>query len=116
KKIPNLPKEAIEPAVATGLEALGRGQDLNKLQMFVEMMIQLAGIQDEDLNMADMKLRVANSLGIDSEGLLLTEEQKQAKMQQMAEQQAMQQGGASMGAAAGQMGAEMGAQAMQEQM
>ncbi|MGL5643173.1 MAG: portal protein [Metamycoplasmataceae bacterium] len=116
KKIPNLPKEAIEPAVATGLEALGRGHDLDKLKMFLDMIVSLAKVQDEDLNMADLKLRVANSLGIDSEGLLLTEEQKQQKMAVAAQQQAMMQGGGAMGAAAGQMGAEMGAQAMQEQM
>lgn len=110
KKIPNLPKEAIEPAVATGLEALGRGQDLDKLQLFLDMIVKLSAVRDEDLNMQDLKLRVANSLGIDSEGLLLTQEQKDAKMQQQAEQQAMMQGGAAMGGAAGQMGAEAMAQ------
>lgn len=115
KKIPNLPKEAIEPAVATGLEALGRGQDLDKLKLFLEMLVSLSGVQDEDLNMADLKLRVANSLGIDSEGLLLTEEQKQQKMAQAAQQQAMMQGGSAAGAAAGQMGAQaMGEAAMQQ--
>lgn len=110
KKIPNLPKEAIEPAVATGLEALGRGQDLDKLKLFLDMIVSLSAVQDEDLNMADLKLRVANSLGIDSEGLLLTQEQKEQKMAEAAQQQAMMQGGASMGAAGGQMGAEMMAQ------
>lgn len=110
KKIPNLPKEAIEPAVATGLEALGRGQDLDKLKLFLDMIAQMSQVQDEDLNMQDLKLRVANSLGIDSEGLLLTQEQKDAKMQQQAEQQALLQGGAAMGGAAGQMGAEAIAQ------
>lgn len=116
KKIPNLPKEAIEPAVATGLEALGRGHDLDKLRMFVDYMVSLANVQDEDLNMADLKLRVANSLGIDSEGLLLTQEQKDAKMAQQAQQQAMMQGGGAAGAAAGQMGAEAMAQQAQAAM
>lgn len=110
-KIPNLPKEAVEPAVATGLEALGRGHDLDKLKMFLDYMVQLAGVQDEDINMQDVKMRVANSLGIDTQGLLLTDEQKQAKMAQAAEMAAMQQGG---GAAGAQMGAGMG-QGMAEQ-
>lgn len=112
KKIPNLPKEAIEPAVATGLEALGRGHDLDKLKLFMDYMVQLAGMQDEDLNMQDVKLRVANALGIDTQGLLLTEEEKQQRMAMMAQQQAMQQGAGAIGAQAGaQAGDAMGQQA-----
>ena len=33
-KMPKLPKETVKPTVVTGLEALGRGQDLNKLATF----------------------------------------------------------------------------------
>ncbi len=108
KKIPNLPKEAVEPAVATGLEALGRGHDLDKLKMFLDYMVALAGVQDEDINMQDVKMRVANSLGIDTQGLLLTDEQKKQRMAMAAEAAAMQQGGAQAG---GALGAQAGAQA-----
>lgn len=113
-KIPNLPKEAVSPTIATGLEALGRGHDLEKLRMFLDYTIQLAGLQDPDLNLRDIKMRVANSLGIDTAGLILTKEEQQALMAQQAEQQAMLNGGATAGAAAGQMMAEAGGAAAQE--
>ncbi|MGL4251911.1 MAG: portal protein, partial [Aeromonas sp.] len=114
-KVPNLPKEAVEPAVATGLEALGRGHDLKKLEMFLNFITSVAQIQDPDLNMPDLKLRVANSLGIDTTGLLLTDEQKQQKQAELAAQQGMQAGGQSFGAAAGQMGAQAAMQMAQQQ-
>lgn len=114
-KIPSLPPEAVEPAVATGLEALGRGHDLEKLRVFLELIAPLAALeQDPDLNVADLKMRIANSVGIDTQGLLLTEEQKQQKVAQQAQQQAMMSGGQSAGAMAGQMGTEMAAQQMQQ--
>lgn len=117
-KIPNLPKEAVEPAVATGLEALGRGHDLDKLNMFVNGIATLSAIQDEDLNMRDIKMRYANSLGMDTAGMILTPEEKQQKMAEMAQQQAMMQGGAAaggvMGQAGGQAMAEQAAQMMQQ--
>lgn len=114
-KIPNLPKEAVEPAVATGLEALGRGHDLDKLRMFVDYMVSLAGLQDPDLNMRDIKMRVANSLGIDTAGLILSQEEKQQLMAQQATAQGMDAAGQAAGAAGGQMAAQMAQQMAQQQ-
>lgn len=114
-KIPNLPKEAVEPTVATGLEALGRGHDLEKLRMFVEYMVSLAGLQDPDLNMRDIKMRVANSLGIDTTGLILSVEEQQQLMAQQAQQQGMMAAGSAAGNAAGAMGGQMAAQMMVQQ-
>ncbi len=114
-KIPNLPKEAVEPAISTGLEALGRGHDLNKLKMFLDYMIQLAGLQDPDINMADVKMRVANSLGIDTTGLLMTEEDKQKRLTEQANQQGTMAAAQAGGGVAGQMGAQAMAQQAQQQ-
>lgn len=97
QKIPDLPKEALEPAVATGLEALGRGHDLDKLQQFLSMVAPLAGLQDADLNMSNIKIRIANSLGIDTAGMLKTDEEKQQELAQ----QSMQQGSMAAAASAG---------------
>ena len=107
KKIPDLPKEALSPSIQTGVDALGRGQDLDKLNQFVQAMAAVSQLQsDPDLNMATLKLRVCNALGIDTDGLLMTEEDKQqAQMQQMMQQgmeQAATTGGAGMGALATQ--------------
>lgn len=101
-KIPDLPKEALTPNISAGLEALGRGQDLDKLNQFVTAMGAVAGLaQDQDVNMGTLKLRICNALGIDTDGLLLTEEEKQqVQMQQMA-QMGMQNAAASAGAGMG---------------
>ncbi|QGF19814.1 head-tail connector protein [Pectobacterium phage MA1A] len=105
QQIPELPKEAVEPTISTGLEALGRGQDMAKLQEFIQACGALANLaQDQDINTANIKLRLANAIGIDTVGLLLTQEEKQAKQAQTA-------GQVGLNAAAESAGAGMGAQA-----
>lgn len=103
-KIPDLPKEALEPAVATGLEALGRGHDLDKLQQFLTIILPLTGVQDPDINMTNVKMRIANSLGIDTAGMLKTQEEKDQELAQQAAQQgrmaAAQSAGTNIGMAA----------------
>lgn len=74
--IPDLPREAVEPTVSTGLEALGRGHDFDKLNRFLEAIIPLAQMQDPDLNTMNMKMRFANALGLDTAGLLKTEQER----------------------------------------
>ena len=104
-QIPELPTEAIEPTVVTGMEALGRGQDLDKLDRMLAAWAALAPLaQDPDVNTATLKLRIANALGVDTTGILLSEEEKQAKLAQ----DMVQQGGM---AAAGTAGANAGAMA-----
>lgn len=115
-KIPDLPQEAIEPAVSTGLEALGRGQDLEKLNMVIGAWAQLAPLaQDPDLNMRNIKQRIASAAGIDVTGILMTLEEKQQQEAQMMQQQAMMSGAQSLGGAAGQMAMQDPAM-MQDQM
>lgn len=83
QQIPELPQEAVEPTISTGLEAIGRGQDMNKLEQFIQAITALAPLaQDPDLNMATIKLRIANSIGIDTTGLLLSADEKQQAMTQ----------------------------------
>ncbi|NBK20415.1 MAG: phage tail protein [Spirochaetia bacterium] len=102
KKIPQLPKEAVEPTVSTGLAALGRGQDLQKLQQCIAAWGQLAPMgQDPDINMAVLKLRIANALGVDTAGLLLTDEQRQALMTRQGMQTMSENAAAAAGAGAG---------------
>jgi hypothetical protein len=74
--IPDLPREAIEPTVSTGMEALGRGQDLDKLTRFINAIMPISQMQDPDINTANLKIRIANALGLDTAGLLLTEQDK----------------------------------------
>ena len=91
KKIPKLPGDALKPLIVTGVEALGRGEDLNKLGMFLQSLAPLGEQAMAELNISDYITRLAGSLGIDTEGLIKSEEQKQVEQQAaMQQQQAMQ--------------------------
>tara|TARA_Y100001963_G_scaffold103614_1_gene142631 strand:- start:3553 stop:4095 length:543 start_codon:yes stop_codon:yes gene_type:complete len=95
-KIPALPDEGLKPLIVTGVEALGRGEDLNKLGLFLQQLAPLGPQVLQEINVPDYIDRLAGSLGIDTEGLIKSEEQKQAEMElaqaqqaQMAQQQMM---------------------------
>lgn len=104
QQIPELPKEAVEPTISTGLDAIGRGQDLDKLERCITAWAQLAPMaQDPDINIAVIKLRIANAIGIDTSGILLTAEQKQAIMAQNATETASQNMAATGGAGVGNL-------------
>lgn len=102
--IPDLPREAIEPTVSTGMEALGRGQDLDKINRFIAAIGPLGQMQDPDLNTSNLKMRIANALGLDTAGLLKTEQDR--AMEQA--KQMVAEGGS---AIAQGVGAGVGAQA-----
>ena len=94
KKLPKFPDESLKPMIVTGVEALGRGQDLNELAGFLQHLSPLGPeVVQRELNVGEYIDRLAASLGIDSQGLLKTEEQKQQEQQAMQQQQeqAMQQ-------------------------
>lgn len=99
-KMPKMPKDSVKPTVVTGIEALGRGQDLNKLATFLQYLQPLgAEVIASEMNLNDYIDRLAASLGIDTSGLIKSAEQKaqeQAMQQQMMQQQMEQQ--AAMGA------------------
>ncbi len=84
-RLPSLPKE-VQPLVTTGLQALGRGQDFNKLTLLLQTSNNTLGPETtaKYLNPSDGLRRLATSLSVDPKGLVRTEEEVQA-----AEQQAM---------------------------
>ncbi len=92
KKIPKLPKGTVTPVIVTGVEALGRGNDLNKLRTYIQDLVQLAQANPETLqriDFGDLVARLATGHGIDTVGLIKTEQQLQSEMQ--AQQEAQQQ-------------------------
>jgi hypothetical protein len=94
KEIPPLPKNSVEPTIITGIEALGRGNDLQKLREFVAEIGNLAQINPQvvqSLNPSDLIKRIATSLGIEMEGLIKTEEELAAEQEAMQQQQQQQQ-------------------------
>ena len=94
-KMPKMPKDTVKPTVVTGIEALGRGQDLNKLATFLQYLQPLgAEVIASEMNLGDYIDRLAASLGIDTSGLIKSAEQKaqeQAAQQEMMQQQMLEQ-------------------------
>ncbi len=96
-EIPSLPKNSVKPTIITGVEALGRGNDLQKLREFVAEIANLAQVNPaivQSLNTQDLIKRIATGLGIDTEGLVKSEEElaqeQAAQEEQMQNQQMMQ--------------------------
>lgn len=85
--VPELPDKAIEPQITTGLEALGRGHDLNKLTVFLEYISKMPDAMGR-LKMGSFLSLVGTSLGLDLAGIIKTDEEI-AMEQQQAQQMAM---------------------------
>lgn len=85
--IPELPKGVVEPTITTGIEALGRGHDFNKYMTFMKV---LGGMPDafQYMNLGNWITALATSLGIDTNGLVKTQEQIEQEQQQAMENQA----------------------------
>ena len=96
-EIPTLPEKSVRPTIITGIEALGRGNDLQKLREFVAEIGNLAQINPQvvqALNPDDLIKRIATGLGIETEGLIKSPEQlaqeQEAQEEQMQNEQMMQ--------------------------
>jgi hypothetical protein len=89
-RLPKLPDEVLTPAITTGVEALGRGQDLNKYVQFMQLLANSPEAM-QYLNVGDLVTRIGTSLLIDMTGLVKSEDQimqeRQAQMQQVQNQQ-----------------------------
>ena len=92
-QLPELPAKYIKPAIVAGMDALGRGTDLAKLDTFVGGIGQVLGPQmiERYVNLSEYLRRRATALAVDTVGLVKTEEQiaqeaQQAMMQQTAQQ------------------------------
>ena len=91
-RLPALPKKIVRPTVTTGVEALGRGQDLQKLQSFLANAQQAFGPQvlAQYVNPGEYFKRSATALAISTKGLVRTDEEVQAQTQQAQQAAAMQ--------------------------
>ena len=128
KKLPVLPKGVVKPAITTGVEAIGRGQDLTKLAGFLQDLAPLGQqVVAQYVDVGDYIKRCAVARGIDTLGLIkdpeaIAAEQQAAQRQQLIQQVApntvnqlggMMQKGMDSGAAPAAM-AQQAAQAMQQ--
>jgi hypothetical protein len=89
EKLPQLPEGVVEPVIITGFEALGRGNDANKLATFLQTATQILGPEAVIgyVNTSDVLKRLGVGFGIDMKGLIKTEEQVQQERQEFQRQQ-----------------------------
>ena len=92
KKLPKIQKGLIFPSIVTGLEALGRGNDKNKLISFLTTLGNVLGGETimKYVNVSDAITRLATAEGIDPDGLIKSDEEMQAELQQQQLQQVAQ--------------------------
>lgn len=95
KKMPKLPKDFVTPTIVTGIDALGRGNDLNRLDVYLQGIGQILGPQmiQQYIDVREYLNRRAASLGIETAGLVKSEEQISAEQQQAAQAQMLAQHG-----------------------
>ena len=98
--VPNLPEGTVEPTITTGMDALGRGHDLEKYATVLSLVSQIPNAQAM-INWNVMLMDLFTGAGVETDGLVKTqkqieEEQQMAMGQEMAMQamsQPEQQGG-----------------------
>lgn len=111
-KIKSLPEGSVKPAIVTGIDAIGRGNDLNKLDSYVAGIQQILGPEmlPQYLNVSEYLRRRGTALALDTDGLVKTEDevaqqnqqnQTQALAERAAPQVVQQVGQAVQGAAGG---------------
>ncbi|WP_043879576.1 portal protein [Azorhizobium caulinodans] len=92
ERLPSLPPDLVKPSIITGMEALGRGHDLNRLMMFAKVVNDLLGPGALPSYADARKLieRAGVALSVDTSDILKSDEQLQAEQMQ-AQQQALLQ-------------------------
>lgn len=85
-RLPAMPQNLVKPSILTGVEALGRASDLMKLNQFMQQLSVLGpDAITTYLRVPAYIGRVGASLGIETKGLLKSEEEVQAQQQAAAE-------------------------------
>ncbi len=91
--LPKIPDNKIKPVIITGIEALGRGNDLNRLDTYLAGIGQILGpeVLQTYVDVSEYLKRRAMALGIDTKGLVRSKEElaEIQQQQQMAQQQQM---------------------------
>lgn len=91
--IPDLPQGAagVEPKITTGLEALGRGHDLTKIDAFLKYAQQFPEIFSARVKVGAVLAQLATALGIDANEVIKSDEEVAMEQQQAQEAQVQQQ-------------------------
>ena len=82
--------KGVELTITTGIEALGRGHDLNKLDTFIRYAQVFPVAFNSRVKQGEILAQIATALGLDANSVVLSDEEF-AQQQQLAQQQQMQQ-------------------------
>lgn len=83
RKLPQLPEGLLKPQVLTGVAALGRSQELDKLRLFLEYLAPLGPEAiAQSIEVGEYSKRLAAALSIETEGLIPTPEVIEQRNQQ----------------------------------
>lgn len=81
-KMPEFPEGVMKPKILTGIAALGRTQELDKLRVLLEYLQPLGPeVVAENMNVDEYIKRVTAAVGLETDGLIPTKEQKDAARQ-----------------------------------
>lgn len=82
-KIPHLPQRDLKITITTGIEALGRGHELNKLVGALRVLADIVGPEAvaARLKFETVQKRISTALGIDLEEIFMTEEEVMQEQQ-----------------------------------
>lgn len=102
-EMPQVPEGLISPQITTGLEAIGRGNDKQRLTNFLQVVATALGPEQflQYINPSELIRRFAASDGIDIAGLVKSEQElqaQQAQAQEVALEQQLAQGAIQSGA------------------
>lgn len=82
-RLPQLPRDTFKPQILTGIEAIGREQELTKLNILSQALMPFGPeVVSEYVDVGEYASRVMAALSIDRRGLVLTEEQREQRAQQ----------------------------------
>jgi hypothetical protein len=104
-KLPYMPKGLVRPLIVTGVEAIGRGTDKERLLEMLSALRDTVGPEQmaSVIKMDVMAMRLCSAMGIDPDGLLVTPEEQARTMQTAQANQSMQTLGPDVIRAAGQI-------------
>ena len=89
-EIPRIPKGMVRPIIVAGINALGRGQDVQALGQFLQTIAQTMGPEaiQQYINPDELIKRLAAAQGIDVLNLVKSVEERDEADQQAAQQEA----------------------------
>ena len=90
--LPDIPQgnDGVQTHIVTGMEALGRGHDLTKIEQFLQTCSVLPDFQQR-LKTGNVLSQIGTALGLDADSLVMSDEEYQAMQAQMMQAQMAQQ-------------------------